>query len=39
MMDAVVLLTPIFLLSIVALLGFVGGKQMFGLSPTQEYTR
>ena len=35
-MDAVVLLTPIFLVGIVALLGFVGGNQIFGLSPTQE---
>jgi hypothetical protein len=39
MMDAVVLFMPIFLLSIVALLGFVDGNQIFGLSPTQEYTR
>jgi len=30
MMDAVVLLTPIFLVGIVALLGFVGGNQIFG---------
>jgi len=36
MMDAVVLLTPIFLVGIAALLGFVGGNQIFGLSPTQE---
>jgi len=34
MMDAVVLLTPIFLVGIVALRGFVGGSQIFGLSPT-----
>jgi hypothetical protein len=38
MMEAVVLLTPIFQVGIVALLGFLGGNQIFGLSPTQEAT-
>lgn len=34
MMDAFVLLTPILVLAVVALLGFVGCNQVFGNNPT-----
>lgn len=34
MIDALLLLTPLFLLGVVALLGFVGCNQVFGLVPT-----
>ena len=36
MIDAFVLLTPILVLGIIALLGFVGCNQVLGLDPTTE---